>query len=233
MHIVIVNEDAAIAARLCKQVEGSHLQSLMPAVHRFSSAAAASGLLHSSKAGDCIVATSLMLPNEDAIGFVSMASKDMRAGVLAMASDCQARVAALAAGADAALPTSADADELTLTIGAIWRRLVHSSFPARDSSCWRLDLGNFVLQSPEGSDVMLTVHETQLIELLRRGHGRAVSRIRIADELGSLARYSGNALEASVSRLRKKIAQVSPAAQIIKAVNGAGYALGLQVDLAT
>jgi DNA-binding response OmpR family regulator len=44
-----------------------------------------------------------------------------------------------------------------------------------------------------------------------------------------LHRYSGNALEAIVSRLRRKINQAYPGAAVIKAAPGIGYVLSNDV----
>ncbi|WP_434514944.1 hypothetical protein AB6Q56_20960 [Dechloromonas sp. ARDL1] len=47
--------------------------------------------------------------------------------------------------------------------------------------------------------------------------------------LGELHRYSGNALEAIVSRLRRKINLAYPGAAVVKAAPGIGYVLSNDV----
>lgn len=144
--------------------------------------------------------------------------------------DQQTRLSSLAGGADAFITKPFDAEELLLTLAAVKRRVFPEFQPQKPNRKWRLIPRQWSLVAPNGKSIRLTVIETQLLDLLHRHKGKSVTRGRIGLELGNLYRYSGNALEATVSRLRRKIAAVDDSAELVKAVSGVGYTLSQDVE---
>jgi DNA-binding response OmpR family regulator len=131
-------------------------------------------------------------------------------------------------GADAFITKPFDPTELMLTVKAVCRRV----FPSEHSVSamqWRFVPCEWLLIAPNGESIGLTVIETQFLDILQRNRGKAVSRLKIGDALGDLHRYSGNALEAVVSRLRKKICAAYPGVAVVKAAPGIGYVLSNDV----
>ena len=144
--------------------------------------------------------------------------------------DQAVKLSSLAGGADAFLTKPFDPAELLLTISAVRRRVFSKWKSESTNSRWHLAPREWALYAPNGSVIKLTVAETHLLDLLHRFKGRPVSRLKIGDELGDFYRYSGNALEATISRLRKKVSAIDPDIQLIKAVSGTGYVLSTEVD---
>ncbi|AND17852.1 DNA-binding response regulator [Rathayibacter tritici] len=133
------------------------------------------------------------------------------------------RVAGLDAGADDYLGKPFDVDELRARVRALIRRGASASA----APLWRgvaLDTQQRRLTGPSG-ETELTRLETLIADLLFRDP----SRVRTRDELSDAAWPTGrapasNALDVTVSSLRKKVASAT-GAPAIRAVRGLGYRL--------
>lgn len=79
--------------------------------------------------------------------------------------------------------------------------------------------------APNGKQVTLSVYEFLFLKFLHENVGQPVSRDSIAQALGREKRFTGNRLEALVSRLRRKMAGACPGWAPIRAVHGYGYAM--------
>jgi DNA-binding response OmpR family regulator len=180
-----------------------------------------------------IVILDLGLPDVD--GFELMKAIAYRPNIAVIIvtarTEQQVRISSLAGGADAFISKPFDPEELLLTISAVRRRVfpeVHNK--DRQTLSWRFVPREWLLISPLGHRIRLTAAETQLLDLLHRNSGKAVSRLKIGEELGDFYRYSGNALEATISRLRKKIATIDPNVTLIKVASGTGYIFSADVE---
>jgi len=134
------------------------------------------------------------------------------------------RVAGLDAGADDYLVKPFQIPELAARCRALLRRPGN----ALDSV---LTAGNIVLVTAErtirvnGQAIEATPREVALLELLLRRSGHVVAKPALENALYSMeAEVTPNALEAIVSRLRKRLAAAASNVQI-KTVHGVGYAL--------
>lgn len=134
------------------------------------------------------------------------------------------RVGGLDAGADDYVLKPFNLEEFDARLRAVMRRNV----PLRPAllQCGRLTLDPWVREaSVEGNRLELTRRELGLLEELMRGAGRTVVRDRLEDQLyGFEEPVSGNALEATVSRLRRRLATASSDVSILT-VRGIGYRL--------
>jgi DNA-binding response OmpR family regulator len=75
----------------------------------------------------------------------------------------------------------------------------------------------------DGSVLMLSMHETGVLEVLLRRFGRVVSKEQLVEQLYSYDReVSQNAIEVYMHRLRKKIAGAGVA---VRTLYGRGYVL--------
>lgn len=173
----------------------------------------------------------LGLPDMNGIDILSKAISTYRHVAIIVITarlDIESKLAALERGADAYLCKPFDQRELMVTVFAVCRR----AFPDVNDMVaprWHLNVRDWMLIAPNGVQIKLTVQETQLIDILHRYEGKPVSRLKISESLGNIYRFSGNALEALISRLRRKIAQAYPGVTLIRAVNGIGYVLNVKV----
>ncbi|MGE4302525.1 MAG: response regulator [Novosphingobium sp.] len=134
------------------------------------------------------------------------------------------RVAGLDAGADDYLVKPFQIPELAARCRALLRRPGNALASV-------LTAGNIVLVTAErtirvnGQAIEATPREVALLELLLRRSGHVVAKPALENALYSMeAEVTPNALEAIVSRLRKRLAAATANAQI-KTVHGVGYAL--------
>lgn len=148
--------------------------------------------------------------------------------VVTSRTDIESRVITLERGADAYLCKPFDRRELITTVFAVCRRVFPSDADLVEP-CWQLSPRNFNLTAPTGIQINLTIHEIQLLSLLQQHEGKVVSRLKISESLGNIYRFSGNALEALISRLRRKVALAYPDVNLIEAVSGEGYRLAVKL----
>ena len=134
------------------------------------------------------------------------------------------RVSGLDAGADDYLVKPFQMPELAARCRALLRR----PGATLDTT---LSAGNVIMHPAErtvsvgGRVIDATPREVDLLEHLLRRIGRVVPKPTLESALYSMdAEVTVNALEASVSRLRKRLAQASADIQI-RTVHGVGYAL--------
>jgi two-component system response regulator CpxR len=138
------------------------------------------------------------------------------------------RVAGLNAGADDYLPKPFDPDELLARIGAVLRR-AHATHPLRaevlESGPVRLVAGAREVWCDERS-VGLTNVEYDILELLVRSAGRAVSR----DELMAILHQRrltpfDRSLDIHICHIRKKLGSRG---ELIRTIRGVGYLYGVE-----
>lgn len=135
------------------------------------------------------------------------------------------RVQGLDAGADDYLLKPFDLDEFDARVRSLLRRPGQRRDPmlrlgpiAYDTEAREARIGDVLLD--------LTRRELSLLEELIRAGGRTVVRDRLEDRLyGAPETVTGNALEATVSRLRRRLAQAGGPEVAIETIRGIGYRL--------
>jgi DNA-binding response OmpR family regulator len=134
------------------------------------------------------------------------------------------RVEGMDSGADIYLVKPTPIRELHAAIKSLARRLQLSSRPA-DPLVWRYSHSTRTLTAPSGADTHLSSAEKALIEFFLHNPGSVAKRRDIVNKgLGEdFLTYDQRRLEAIVSRLRRKLAQISPLTQPLRAVHGVGY----------
>lgn len=134
------------------------------------------------------------------------------------------RISGLDAGADDYVVKPAEADEIAARIRALLRRPGPRASPVLVSGALRLDPATRQAHHA-GVPVELSRRETDLLELLMRHAGKVVRRDMIDEALYSFNdTVSPNAIEASVSRLRRRLAEAG-AGDMLHTIRGLGYML--------
>ncbi|MFD0914270.1 response regulator transcription factor [Methylophilus luteus] len=165
---------------------------------------------------------------KDVLDYLSTHRPQTPVIVITSESTIETKLAVLTQGADAYLQKPFIHEELLVTLRSVCRR-VFAAEERGSLAHWQLIVRQWILIAPNDVEIRLSVPETQLLDLLQRHYGKPVSRLKISESLGSLYRYSGNSLEAMISRLRKKINQAYPDVEVVRAVNGTGYILVLDI----
>lgn len=130
------------------------------------------------------------------------------------------RIAGLNAGADDYLVKPFDLFELSARVGAVSRRYRGNPNPMVRFGDLSVDLAARTL-TRKGREIALTAREWALFEALARHPGAILSKAQLEEHLYSFDRcVDANAIEANVSRLRKKLG-----AERIETVRGLGYRL--------
>lgn len=126
-------------------------------------------------------------------------------------------------GADVYITKPAKPEELLAAMSSLLKRLLPS---VKKNKVWKLLLKESSLEAPSGLTVQLNANELTIIQSLILSPDR---KIRTDTLMSKLVRSDGelskNQLEATISRLRKKIFELSDARDIVKSVWGYGYQL--------
>ena len=137
--------------------------------------------------------------------------------------DVADRVVGLELGADDYLPKPFEPRELVARIHAVLRRssTIQPGQTLRAGSLTiDLDARSAVL---DGRALDLTTTELDVLALLVRQRGRALSRERILDEIRGLDQCFDRSIDVTVSRLRRKLGDDPKSPTFIKTLWGKGY----------
>jgi DNA-binding response OmpR family regulator len=214
MRVLIVEDDAALAATLDEALRAQGLKPLVAGDRE------AAWLLAWREPFDVVV-LDVMLPDDDEGGF--RLGEDLRAAgfrqpilFLSARDAIPDRVRGLGLGDDY-LPKPFALDELLARLKALYRR----GDARRDVVRWR-DVEVHVadrLVTRGGASVRLTNKEFEVLALLVQNPGRAYTRSDIVERVWGLgAEQSSNVLDVYVSTLRAKLGD-----EIVETVRGVGY----------
>lgn len=183
-----------------------------------------------AKGAPDLIVLDVMMPGEDGLAALRSIPADKRPPVVmlsALGSETD-RIVGLEMGADDYLTKPCNPRELLARIRAVLRR---SSDPEGAMSQlefggWKLDPARWNAQSPAGEQVDLTTGEFRLFHALMRAGGAVLGREAIADAVGG-PEYEAfdRAIDISVSRLRRKLADYQGGKDLIRTVRGEGYGL--------
>lgn len=155
---------------------------------------------------------------------------DLPALILTARDSVEARVGGLNAGADDYILKPFDLTELDARLRAVLRRPGPRREPVHVFADLRFDTASRTA-SVGAVDLDLTRREASLLEELIRAAGRIVVKDALEDRLyGFDEEVSGNALEATVSRLRRKLAAAHCTIQV-EATRGIGYRLVVEASV--
>ena len=179
-----------------------------------------------------LVVLDIMLPGEDGLSICRRlrASSALPIIMLTAAGDPTARVVGLEMGADDYIAKPFDPHELLARIRAVLRRAAalpaNAQTPARPLrfAGWRIDPVARELRNPEGTRVMLTSAEFDLLIAFCRHARHTLSRDQLLDLSQGRATVAVNrSIDILVSRIRRKIEREPHDPLLIKTVRSGGY----------
>lgn len=142
--------------------------------------------------------------------------------VLSGRQDSASRVRALEAGAVDYVIKPFDLRELTLRLQRLGWEGARSA--AHTLGEWRIDVERRLASTAEGLELVLTLGEARLLEVLLRARGKVVDRRRLASAASD--RHAGGSLDTVavlIHRLRQKLEADPARPRLIQTVPGAGY----------
>ncbi len=218
MRILLVEDDAVLKDVIERSLEdaGNHVDT--------ATTLAAATHLWSVQTFDAVV-LDLNLPDGNGlIALRAARARGDRAAVLILTARgrTEERIAGLDAGGDDYLSKPFELGELAARLRALHRR-VHGADSVVEVGSLRLDrkTGRFFLGPDAGSAFELPAREHAVLVELMTPPGRVVSKRLLSEKLSGFDGHLGdNALEAFVSRLRKKLAN---SGSTIRTLRGLGY----------
>ena len=217
MRLLLVEDDTDLGPALRSTLAGrGHAVDLAPDLETAREALALSSF-------DCVL-LDLSLPDGDGIGFIA----DLRRGgatvpvlVVSARDGAEAVAQALNAGADGYVVKPVALVGLEARLAALLRR---PGLAAADHGLANVMLhGSSREVSVAGQTLILPRRELSLLEALLRRPGRVVTRDSLSDALYAFEDEVGaNALDAQVSRLRRRLAECGADIEI-RTVRGVGY----------
>jgi two-component system response regulator BaeR len=133
------------------------------------------------------------------------------------------RLLGLELGADDYICKPYSPREVVARVKAVLRRMLPVDPAAEAASDLILDEAGYRIRF-KGAEVELTAVEFQLFAALYREPGRIYSRGQLMDRIYSDQRIvSDRTIDSHIKKLRKKLAELRPEAEMIHSVYGAGY----------
>jgi two-component system, OmpR family, response regulator len=180
-----------------------------------------------------IVVLDILLPGENGLKLCQRLHLESRVPVIlltALGGEMD-RIVGLEMGADDYVAKPFNARELLARIRAVLRRassLPYDSHAAKATLMsfdgWRLDLAKRQLNAPDGTRVVLTSGEFNLLAALCEYPRRVLTREQLLDlTVGRAAETFDRSVDIRVSRLRRKIERDPKNPQIITTIRSGGY----------
>ncbi|MGD1926736.1 MAG: response regulator [Paracoccaceae bacterium] len=224
-HVLVIDDDERIRDLLKRYLtrNGYLVTTARDAAH-------ATRLLESLSFDLMIV--DVMMPGEDGFSFTRRVVGEIETPVILLTArgETDDRIEGLEAGADDYLPKPFEPKELLLRVSAILRRsapVVPEVEPPKHLSLGETsyELSRGELRRGEES-IRLTSTEQALMRVFSRQPNEAVSRMRLAEELGGTSGdVQERAVDVQITRLRRKIERDPRNPRYLQTVRGAGYML--------
>jgi DNA-binding response OmpR family regulator len=225
-HILVVDDDARIRQMLLRYFEDEG--------YRITAVADGAGMRDCLRksAVDIILLDLGLAGGEDGLALARevRSQSDIPIIMLTGRDDVVDRIVGLEIGADDYIPKPFHLREVLARLRTVMRRRQPSSPTAGESEAilsfegWRLDVGRRQLLAADGTEVVLTTGEFDMLALLAKQPGRVFARDMLMDLTRSRNLDSfDRTIDAQIARLRKKIERNPKRPALIKSVRGVGY----------
>ncbi len=219
MRVLLVEDDASLGEAVRDQIAADG--------HAVEWAESIEEAEETASAAECdLILLDLRLPDGNGLDLLRRlrAAGDATPVIILTAQDrISDRIAGLNAGADDYLVKPFDLSELTARVAAVSRRYARNPNPRVRRGEVEVDLATREAWRA-GRTVDLTAREWALFEGLAQRPGAILSKRQLEDRLYAFeAEVESNAIEAHVSRIRKKLGH-----GIVETVRGVGYRLGVR-----
>ena len=173
-----------------------------------------------------ILILDLNLPGEDGLSIAwRVKALQPSMGIIMMTARITGadKVVGYESGADVYITKPAKPEELLAAMSNLLMRLKPAP---KKNKVWQLLLKENILKNPAGLSVTLSAKELIILESLTLSPDRKIRTDSLFSKLESAeGEFSKNQLEAIISRLRRKISEISDSKDMIKSVWGYGYQL--------
>lgn len=218
MRILIVEDNAKLSALLARRLEQGAF-----AVDIAATIDAANDLLSVAKFD--LVLLDLTLPDGDGLKLLENLRRSANPVAVLIATardDVEHRIKALNTGADDYIVKPFSAEELLARVHAILRRQRNTTGPIYEFGNMALDTRALTLLI-DGRAAELTRREFDVLAAMIKHPGNIMPRERLEAAIYSLdAEVTPNAIEATISRLRRRL-ETNGASVAITAMRGLGY----------
>lgn len=218
MHVLIVEDDASLAAALEKILKDNGYD--VDKVHD-----GEAGLSYAMAGGYDVIILDVMLPKMDGFAVTSELRRQQVSTpiILLTARDSTAdKIAGLDSGADDYMTKPFSPAELMAHLRALTRRQGEVQFELLSEGDLQLSLETYDLACRSKS-IRLSFKEFSILKILMSSPGAVVSKDTLIDKAWGISSSAGdNNVEAYISFLRKKIAHVGSQCKI-ETIRKAGY----------
>ena len=180
-----------------------------------------------------LILLDVRLPGEDGLSLAREIRKTSNTPIIMLTakSDVIDRVAGLESGADDYLPKPFELRELLARSNAVLRRTLSNrnqieqqQFLLYKFNDWSLNTATRQLCSPDGSEVLLSPAEFDLLVILLCYPNRVLDREFLLDlSRGRAATPFDRTIDVRIAQIRKKLETTAQNYQLIKTIRNAGY----------
>lgn len=153
--------------------------------------------------------------------------------IVSASAELNDKVKGLDLGADDYITKPFKVEELLARVRSLLRRAPAALPPPMVRfQGWELDRSIRVLRDPTGSEVPLTSGEFRLLDVLVAHANQVMGREKLMILCHGAAKPAyGRAIDISITRLRRKLAERAPQTQLIRTIRNEGYVLSAFVEV--
>ena len=165
----------------------------------------------------------LMLPGVDGVELIKILRLRSDAGLIVVSGRLDPNVfkSVVESGADMYLAKPVQFEQVALAVKAVQRRIGR---PQSAASTWKLDRRAGALMAPDGTRVVLSDIDREVMECFLAANGEPVSRVTLCQHLGREASDENEeGLNATIYRLRRRIERATPLPAPLQSKSRIGY----------
>ena len=227
-HLLVVDDDGRIRQMLARYFEDEGYRVTTVADGKAMREAMA------RTAADLVLLDLMLGPGESGLDLARdlRSRSDIPIIMLTGRDDVVDRIVGLEVGADDYIAKPFHLREVLARIKTVLRRRAKPDRPSDSGIAdqlirfdgWELDLDRRRLVRPEGTEVVLTTGEFDILAVMARHPGRVFSRDMLMDlTRGRQLEAFDRTIDAQIARLRKKVETDAKNPSLVKSVRGVGY----------